>query len=136
MKGIAALAAAGGFAPAHPVKREVRWTNDEGQEYAFDVWVKHVSFGGASEIARSDKKEALAETIQHFIQFEDDAGERVSLTYEQAISLKSGLGFALLDAFNEVNGSKPKNSPPSTSSSASSSSTESAEAALLKPESA
>lgn len=133
IKGIAALRAAGGLRELDPVKVEVDWKNDEGEDFTFDVWIKPMAFGTSLDLQKFDDPKNLASAIAAFVLMEDEFGNQMPIDFETARSFHAGLGLALIGAFNKVNTPR-KNSQPPTNSSANSSSTESAAEPSQKPE--
>lgn len=133
-EGLDTLASMGGFVDEEPVKQEVEWTNDEGKAFKFDVFVRQLSFGAAAEMAHSDDRELVADTLARSVLLKSKDGKLEPLAYKDAIRMKPTLGFAILGAVNKVNNPAPKNSVPPTSLSVNSSSTESAAEVSQKPE--
>lgn len=125
LKGIAALKAAGAIRGGDPKKVEITWTNDEGEENTFDVWIKPMAFGTALELQQDDSPNKMAAALASLVMLEDEGGKRVPLDYETALCLHPGIGWEIVKAVNAGNAG-PKNSQPPTNSSASSSLMESA----------
>lgn len=127
LKGLAALKAAGAIRGGDPKKVEITWKNDEGEEHAFDVWIKPMAFGTALDLQKDDSPNKMAAALATLVMLEDESGKRVPLDYDTAMNLHPGLGWEIVKAVNG-SGEAPKNSQPPTNSSANSSSTESAAA--------
>ncbi|KVV01759.1 MULTISPECIES: phage tail assembly chaperone family protein, TAC [unclassified Pseudomonas] len=102
------LKASGGIVDGNCVKKVVQWTHlDPAGDSITDAVTVHVrrqSFGVIEQLFASDGSEQSrnARYIAASVRLGQDADE--ALSYEDAYSLEPGLGFLLLNAVNEVNG--------------------------------
>lgn len=123
------LAAAKAFSGA-PVKREVTWTNIEGEEFTADVWVRKLSYHTAVSDIRTPvtNGDPVAARIAHCIVNQkgepvfsvsditgiNEDGTPVTVEDEEGKSVERGaldpaLTFALLTLISEVNEMGKKN---------------------------
>lgn len=89
---------AGGFISPEPVKVPVEWNG-----HAFDVWVKHLSFGDMENLYSSDDRSRSARLIAAAVLLGE---QKEAISYEDAYRLHVGLATKLIEAFNQVNGQK------------------------------
>ena len=92
-----ALKKAGALLGGEPVKRRVEWTNRDGDQFSFDVWVKPMSFGMALDLNEKSDRKQIASTLAALVVFEDENGKRVPLEYEDALNLDPSFGLAILE---------------------------------------
>ena len=97
------LRAKGAFVSAHPVKKSVTWKTSEGEDVAFDVYVKKLSFGDYERLflSESDDRSRMARVLAETVKLGDEGKE--DLSYEDAYQLEPSLARALIDAVNGVN---------------------------------
>lgn len=117
-----------------PVKCSINWTNDAGEEYTFDVWIRRLSFSAAADVWGDSSPEKRALMLSKVVLLQGEKGPE-PLAFEDAKAIHPTLGLEFVKKFNELNGQASKNSLPTTNSSANSSLTESAEEPSQKPES-
>lgn len=107
------LKAKGGIVDGALVKKEVTWVHADhatGKDVAdkFTVHIRRQSFGVIERLFAPDEAEQSrnAKYIAASVLLGDDGNE--ALSYEDAFSLESSLGFAILAAVNEANGTGKK----------------------------
>ncbi|MGO2452581.1 phage tail assembly chaperone family protein, TAC [Pseudomonas taetrolens] len=107
------LKAKGGIIDVALIKKEVIWVHADpktGEEVTdkFTVHVRRQSFGVIERLFSPDEAEQSrnAKYIAASVLLGNDGSEAIS--YEDAFSLESSLGFAILTAVNEANGTGKK----------------------------
>lgn len=96
------LKAAGGFVSADNVKKSVTWTNTEGVEYKFDIFVRRASFGSMERLLMAD--DDRSKSAQHIADCVLIGELAEPMTYEDAYALEPSLAKAILEKVREVNG--------------------------------
>lgn len=105
------LKAKGGIVDAQPVKKDISWTHLDsktGKQVTdtFTVYIRRQSFGvierlfSQGESAQSRNASYLAASVS--LGAEGDE----ALSYDDAFGLEPSLGFVILNAVNEVNGTQ------------------------------
>ena len=107
---------AGGFVPDKPVPKHITFKDDNGEEFSADIFVRKLGVSDYEALFTGDtaNRSHTAQAIHVGIRLGD--GTEV-IPYDMAARLDKGLGAALMQAFNEVNGPK-KTSPSAKGSSA------------------
>lgn len=101
-----ALKKAGALLGDDPVKKQVEWTNPNGEQFKFDVWVKPMSFGMALDLNEKSDRQQVASALSALVLFEDDDGNRVPLEYEDALNLDPSFGLAILEVVSSTTAKK------------------------------
>jgi len=103
------LKARGGIVDGQPVKKEVSWKHldaESGQEVtdSFTLHIRRQSFGVIERLFAQDQTEQSrnASYLAACVSLGDDGTE--ALGYDDAYNLEPSLGFLILNAVNEVNG--------------------------------
>lgn len=112
------LEAMGAFVKDEPIRREIKFKLDDDIEHSAIIHVKKLSVGAYEKLfvgIVDDKNGRSARVISETITLGEIGKERIPV--EKAFTLNKGIATAMLDAFTEVNGGKPKNSRPPISSS-------------------
>lgn len=117
MSSMKELRALGGFVSDKPVKKEIKFTIDDGDELSAFIHVRKLSVGDVEALFITDKEERsrTAKLISEAVTLGDDGKEKIS--FQDAYRLHTSLAAAMVNAFNEVNSSK-KSLRPVTGSSA------------------
>lgn len=117
MTSLKELKAMGAFIPDEPIKKEIKFRLDDGQEVSTTIFVKRLNIGEYESLFLSDKEDRsrTAKMIAEGIRLGDKGQER--LTFQQAFTLHPSIAGAMIGAFNEVNTPK-KSLPPEKGSSA------------------
>lgn len=61
---ITKLSELGGLVPTQPVKKEISWTSDEGQEHTFDIFVKKLSYGDYEKLFHDPLSNSIAKVLR------------------------------------------------------------------------
>lgn len=112
------LEALGAFIKDEPIRREIKFKLDDGTEHSAVIHVKKLSVGTYEKLflgILEDKNGRSARVISEGITLGETGKEKIPI--EKAYTLHRGIATAMLDAFTEVNGGKPKNLRPPISSS-------------------
>ncbi|MBV4486955.1 phage tail assembly chaperone family protein, TAC [Pseudomonas sp. SWRI153] len=103
------LKAKGGIVDSQPIKKEVSWTHLDGKsgKEVTDTFILHIrrqSFGVIERLFVQDESEQSrnANYIAASVSLGADGTE--ALSHDDAYNLEPSLGFLLLNAVNEVNG--------------------------------
>jgi hypothetical protein len=117
MSSLKDLKAMGAFVPDAPIKKEIKFRLDDGEERTAEIFVKRLNIGEYESLFLTDTEERgrTAKMIAEGIRLGEKGEER--LTFQQAYKLHPSLAGAMVVAFNEVNTPK-KTSPQENASSA------------------
>lgn len=109
MTSLKELQGMGAFAADGLIKKEIKFENDAGEEVTAIIHVKQLSVGDMENFNRNltDKQMISAYRISEFVSLGEDGKERIA--YKVAYQFKPSLAIAMVNALNEVNGSRPKN---------------------------
>lgn len=118
MSSLSDLKNLGGIVSDRPIRKSITFNLGGDDDLTADIHVKRLSVGDYESLFLSgnDEKSRTARVIAETITLGPDGKERIS--FQDAYRLHPNLASAMIEAFNEVNGSK-KPSRPATSSSAS-----------------
>jgi len=99
----------GGFIPDAPVKREIKFTLDDGIERTGFIHVKRLSIGAHESLflGGADKESRTALLISETITLGKDGKEKIN--FKNAYYLHPALAAAMIEQFKEVNNGDKKN---------------------------
>lgn len=106
MSSLKDLRSKGGFVSGVPVKKNIKFQNDDGVEHDADIHVRRLSAGDYETIfvAESENRSRTASIISQCIKLGPEGKE--SIGFEDAFQLHPNLAGAMVNAFNEVNAPK------------------------------
>lgn len=115
MTSLKELETLGGFVPARPIRKEIKFTLN-GEELSAVIHVKKISIGEFEALFLGDTEERsrTAKAISVAILLGDEGKEVIP--FEKAYKLEPSLAGAMFAAFNEVNLQKKPSSPAKGSS--------------------
>lgn len=106
MSSLKDLRSKGGFVSAIPVKKNIKFKNEDGVEHDADIHVRRLSAGDYETIfvAESENRSRTAQIISQCITLGPEGKEAISFT--DAYQLHPNLAGEMVNAFNEVNAPK------------------------------
>lgn len=118
MTSVKQLKELGGFVSDKPVKKDITFSIDGGDELTATIHVKQLNIGEYETLFLTDTEERArtAKAISVAITLGEDGREKIS--FQDAYRLHPKLAGAMLVAFNEVNNPPKKTSRPASDSSA------------------
>lgn len=100
LSSLAELKAAGAVLGDGPKPVTVKWANDTGEEFSFNILVKPMSFGASLDLSGEEDRKSIAEAISALVLLDDGNGGHVSLSYDDAIALHPHLGWSIFEAIS------------------------------------
>ena len=100
LSSLAALKAAGAVLGDAPKPVTVKWANDVGEEFSFNILVRPMSFGASLDFSGKKDRKSIAEAISALVLLDDGNGGHVSLSYDDAIALHPRLGWSIFEVIS------------------------------------